>query len=166
MSFTKKQVQDIDIALASKNLIIKEGTNENGSLKYSYFKDDKITSKIDGNTLTMKEQEKWRLFLVDISGFMNFPTQNGTEKIYVELTLSKDSNLNNIKIRTASGDISIENVKANDLALDVASGNIKLTNIGTTNLTLSSVNGDKVLSNIEADSLNINSVSGNVTKTI
>ena len=164
LSFTKDQIENIDIALASKNIVIKEGMDENGSLNYIYFNDDKITSEIKGNTLVMKEEEKWRFFIVDISFFMNFLTQSGTDKVNVELTLPKDIQLSSIKLATASGDSSIENINTNDLNIDIASGNIKLNGLKTTNIILSSASGDKVLSNINTDLLKINSVSGNVTK--
>lgn len=162
MTFNKDDLKNIDLSLVSKNVTIKEGADDTGTLKYGYFKDDQLVSELNGGTLKMSEQQKWRFFFIDFSAIMDFLTQANTKSLDVELTLPKGITLNDINLSMASGNFLMNNITADTIRLNLMSGNSNLSHITASSIDMDVASGDQTLDTIKTKQLVYNIMSGNI----
>lgn len=66
----------------------------------------------------------------------------------------------NIRINTASANVSIEGVSANDINVDASSGDVTLGDVNALSLKLCSISGEITLKNVTADGLEMETSSG------
>ena len=92
--------------------------------------------------------------------YKNNLTLNGTSS---EFDVKGNGQLNNLSLKTSSGDIDISNLTTNNTFLQTTSGSIKLENLTASNSTLGSTSGDIYLDMVNLGSTKIATTSGGIT---
>lgn len=152
---------DIELNNATVKLIPSDGYY----LEYRLLKADngKQTYTVSDDTFTFKGNEG-RSNKTFLNFFSTGPVFFGnSESCYFNLYVPEDVYFEHVNIFSASGDVSLCDLKAGELILDLSFGNLQLQKAvaDTMDMTLSSGNMDAV--SIEAKRLNIEDYFGNIT---
>lgn len=106
-------IETLKIEIRYSKLEIKQGTE----LKVeTNIKNDKITIKKVGDTLTIKEDNSWNILNDDIDS-------------HIIITLPENYYFEKVKIEAGSGEININDLHTKEFNIEVGAGNVTISNI-------------------------------------
>ena len=105
--------EDLKIEIGYSKLEIKQGKEFKVE---SNTKNEAITIKKQGDTLTIKENSTWNIFNDDIDS-------------HIIITVPKNHYFGNVKIKAGSGEINISNIQTKEFNMEVGAGNVIISNI-------------------------------------
>jgi len=106
-------IKNLKIDIGYSRLEIKPGTK----LKVeANSKNETITTKKVGETLTIKENNNWNIFNDEIDS-------------YITITIPQNYYFEKVKIEAGSGQINISNIQTKEFDLEVGAGNVSISNI-------------------------------------
>lgn len=106
-------IKNLKIDIGYSRLEIKPGTK----LKVeTNSKNETITTKKVGETLTIKENNNWNIFNDEIDS-------------YITITIPQNYYFEKVKIEAGSGQINISNIQTKEFDLEVGAGNVSISNI-------------------------------------
>ncbi len=106
-------IKNLKIEIGYSRLEIKPGTK----LKVeTNSKNETITTKKVGETLTIKENNNWNIFKDEIDS-------------YITITIPQNYYFEKVKIEAGSGQINISNIQTKQFDLEVGAGNVSISNI-------------------------------------
>lgn len=171
-----ENIEQINFSTKSNDVkIYSSNTNELRVVQYSGKKTkekDLFTLKKENKTLTI--EDNYNEFCV---GFCfnigtryeiylpNTYTGNlSINEISGDITIDEnDINLNNMSLKTTSGDIEINsNIKANNIKIDTKSGEINTNNIDANKIDIQSISGDLNLESLISKNIYLHTISGEV----
>jgi hypothetical protein len=148
----------INLSLPSDDVIITSGEKFGYTIEGTYYEKYEASVTSDSLTITLKSQSS-----IDFgwSGPILFGRGHSSPRITVYVP--RDMTVSDLDLSLMSGDLRIENIKAQNIKLDGASGNITVRNLTVENTFSSNVaSGDLHLDSVKARYLKIDGASGNI----
>ena len=163
--FFGKGSETIDEVLSTKSFDSIDGKVSNLNIRISYGdkfevhfhgeKENKPNLKIENGILVFNQPEKVsHTFKIEI---FNFNKEDG-----VFITVPKNCNLNDIKMKNASGNVRVNELSIENLNIHLASGNVNILKSKADNLNLQTASGNISITEVASTSLIAQAASGNI----
>lgn len=133
-------IKNLKVEVGYSKLEIKQGLE----LKVeTNTKNERIDIKRNGNTLSIKEDNKWNFF-------------NNNIDSHIIITVPEDYFFEKVKIEAGSGQINISNMKIKEFNLEVGAGNVNISNMLVENKTdIDGGAGKVVIKNSDLNNLDL-----------
>lgn len=142
----KDGLSEIDIDVDSANVIIEQG--EEALITYSFPKNVKVDYSYDNGKVTLKGK----------NGISLFSSGSNSE---VKITIPKDKELSITTAKSDSGNISINNIKCEQINCELDSGNLTMNNNNAKKL-VAKVDSGNITEDGDIESIEANADSGNI----
>lgn len=145
--FTNENLTDITIDMNDADINIKYGDKLSVDASFPEKYEPKVELK--GGKLTIYQRDNIK-HISDSDGFN------------IDIMIPSDTDLGNLKIDVAAGDIDIKDVKADNLDIDANAGDIDIKDIAAGKIDIDANAGDIDVSNVTGDKVDISANAGDI----
>ena len=150
-------IRNVDIDVESYDIEIFSCKEETGRVEYDFTEDVSLDVEIDGDELKI-DQRNEKIFIDSLFAriFHSGRSVNASAKIYIP-----QGKLEDLDIKTVSGDLELCDLQADELNIGTVSGDITLKDISMNEGKITAVSGDIELDDVDClKTLKIETVSG------
>lgn len=167
-SYNKDEVKSLNFDISSSNLVIGEGAGEEFVLTYYENFENQYEVRTEGGVLSLAKNKNpdrqgiFKAFYADMDWVLGF--FDGWENLYnIELQVPAGFEFDKVDLKTSSGRINIDNIKAaGDIGIRITSGNVFINTVTAANIKVDSTSGKVDMKNVSAGSITAGLTSGNL----